>query len=461
MLALLSAMVVGTAVAGLQGTDEILAWVVQPRVLLIASVANVIVLAFRLYAAIDAYRAAGAGCRRAPAPSPVAAGLGAAGLALVVVLVAAPHAVAGYYAYLSHDVLTTVFNKADAAPSTTSLPPTTTTVVRSSTTTTTAVTSTESTTTTTESLGDIAGGLDAGDDGLLSLLLLGTDAGYGRRGARADVVMVATIDLTDGYVALFGIPRNTGNVPLRGEAAAVLGTDTYPDMITNLYSHSLDHPQLAPEGDDPGAAVLSEAVGTMLGIPVDYYAVVDMGGFVDLVDAFGGVDLNVKKPINVRMSPPVKGEDWRVYNIPAGRQHLDGHEALAFARSRTGNSDYDRMRRQRCVLKALLYQNGAAELAFNFPSIAGVVRDHVKTSIPLEILPVLVKMRSKLKTDQMLTVGFTPDHYLAGRNSLGYNILDLERVQATVRQVVSDPEQALIDQAAAGMVDTSDCWKVD
>jgi LCP family protein required for cell wall assembly len=304
--------------------------------------------------------------------------------------------------------------------------------------------------------------LDWGADQRLTLLLIGTDAGYGRRGARADSVMVATVDLEKGSVALFGIPRNTGSLPLSDEAAAALGTDVYPEMISNLYEAAQDHPELAPEGGDPGAVVLRDTASRLLGIPIHHYAVVDMGGFVDLVDAFGGIKINVKERVWVRLSPPTKDEDYRVYDIKPGIQELDGHEALAFARSRTGNSDYDRMRRQRCVIMALLYQNGVKDLVLNFPEVIKVFQERMKTDIPIDRLQDLVRVRSKVQTDKMVSVGFGPPDYIRGRNELNYNILDTELVRATVLEYINEPEKILEQQkAAAEETGGTDCWKVD
>jgi cell envelope-related function transcriptional attenuator common domain len=394
-------------------------------------------LAFRLFAVIDAYRvggvggsgAGGGGAHHAGSENPASApllrvGIAVTALTLLLVLTAAPHGIAGYYTYLSHDLLTSVFvSERDTEPSSVPGEPSTTALVPSSTSTTpmvVAITTRSATTvipaSTTTSATDAALALEPGEDRRLTLLLIGTDAGYGRKGARADSIIVGTVDLQTGFVALFGIPRNTGDLPLRGQAAKALGTKTYTGMISDLYEEAWDHPELAPEGGNPGAEVLRQAVSTLLGIPVDYYAVIDMGGFVDLVDAFGGITLNVKDRIHVRLSPPRKGEPCREYDIQPGTRHLSGHEALAFARSRKGTSDYDRMRRQRCVLKALLYQNGAAELALKFSSVVKVVRDHLGTDTPVETLPDLVKVRGRLKTDRMLTVGFMPPDYLAGRN---------------------------------------------
>ncbi len=491
MVGIAVAVLLAAAIVFATGVDRALAWVVEPPVLLTLLGLDAVLLAFRLFAAADAYRIPRPRqeppWRQAAGPMPAAehpvssssaaprrvesstrgAGLAGVALALLLLLVAAPHAVAGYYVYLSHDLVTSVFADEPAAPSTTTnttLAPATTTLATVAPTSTTRATPTSRTVATTAppSTTTTEAPLEWGSDERLTFLLIGTDAGYGRRGARADSIMVATIDLRDGYVALFGIPRNTGDLPLSESAARALGMQTYPGMISDLYEEALGHPELAPQGQNPGAVVLRDTAGALLGLPVHHYAVVDMGGFVDLVDAFGGIKVNVKERVWVRLSPPRPGEDYRVYDIRPGVQELDGHEALAFARSRTGSNDYERMRRQRCVIMALLTQNGAAELALRFPAMVDVIREDLQTDIPLDRLQDLIRVRRQLKTGRMYTEGFGPPDYIDGRNELGYNILDTELVQAAVHAFLDDPEAVLEAQAeAATGEDPSECWRVE
>jgi LCP family protein required for cell wall assembly len=482
MLAVAILLLIAGVVIGLQGVDLVLSWVIQPSVLLGLLVLNVALLAFRLFAVVDAYRTPEAGSRVADVRSTPPDGadglstsqtsatqssaskvLAGAGLVALLLITIAPHAAAGYYTYLSRDLLTTVFVDEEATTSTsTSLPlPTTTSVPTVASTSTTAATSTSLTTSTTQAPPDTTPAIEVGDDQRLTILLIGSDAGYGRTGSRADSIMVATLDLQTGQAALFGIPRNTGSVPLSGAAANALGTEVYVDLISSLYSDARDHPELAPQGKDPGAVVLRDAVSKLLDIPVDYYAVVDMGGFVDLVDAFGGVTLNVKTRVRVRISPPTPDGEWKIYDIEPGKRHLSGLEALAFARSRTGADDYARMHRQRCVLAGLLYQNGPAEMLLKFPKIVKAIQKSLRTDIPIDRLRDLIKIRSKIQSDELITVGFTPPDYITGRNEMGYNILNLKLVQATVRQIIEHPEEVPKTQATDMNVDGSDCWKID
>ena len=476
MLAVVVLLLVACGVVFLQGVDKVLSWMVEPSVLLGLLGLNVALLLFRLYAVIDAYRirrgAPGAGSAATASPTtvaatpplasrPVAAGVG---VALLLLLTLAPHAVAGYYTYVSHDLLTTVFvdeEEGSSPAATTSWTPTSMVPPAATSTSTTGATQSVVTTSTTQAPPETVPPIAGAEDSRITILFVGSDAGYGRTGSRADTIMVATFDLETGRVALFGIPRNTGSAPLSEEAAKVLHKKVYLDLISSLYWEARDHPELAEQGEDSGAVVLRDTVSMLLGIPIDYYAVVDMGGFVEIVDALGGVTVNVEERLWVRLSPPTPDEAWKVYDIKPGIQHLSGLEALAFARSRTGSSDYVRMGRQRCVIAALLDQSGMAEMAWKFPSLASAVKESVRTDISIDTLQKLINIRSKLKSDEMITVGFTPPRYTDGLNEMGYNILDVELVQATVQQIIEHPEDVLAAEEAETEVDTSDCWKIE
>jgi LCP family protein required for cell wall assembly len=252
---------------------------------------------------------------------------------------------------------------------------------------------------------------------------------------RTDVIMVASLDPATGRAALFSIPRNMVQVPFPDGAG--LPYREWPEMINALYGYGTANPQLFPGGNDPGANALKSAIGALLGIPIHYYAMVNMQGFVEVVNALGGVTIDVQFPMQVRLSPPGPGDEWRIYDIPAGRQHLDGYAALAYARSRTGNSDYHRMHRQRCVLGAVAREADPAALLLAFPTLAEVIKGHVQTDIPLELLPELIRLGDGLDTSQLIVVGFVPPTYTAGF-AAGYPIPNVPLIQQRVQQAFSD-----------------------
>jgi LCP family protein required for cell wall assembly len=456
MLAVTALLVVAAAILWRRGLIELVVWLVQPRILIGAVALNVVVLAFRLFAVLDAYRLA----RRqvviagnSLARRVVTASL----LALLLALVSAPHVAAGYYNLLFYDLLTDVFPS--SAPVSLLPTPIPATPLPSTATATLTPSATPTATIPQQSAQVIPPGTDELPTAApatptpeptatlvpppptptpepaperIHVLLLGSDAGPGRWGVRTDVIMVATLDPATGRAALFSIPRNMVQVPFPAALAASLPYTEWPEMINALYGYGAANPQLFPGGNDPGANALKGAIGALLGIPIHYYAIVNMQGFVEVVDALGGVTIDVQFPMRVRLSPPGPDDEWRTYDILAGRQHLDGYAALAYARSRTGNSDYHRMHRQRCVLGAVAREADPANLLLAFPTLAEVIKGHVKTDIPLELLPELIRLGDGLDPNQLVVVGFTPPAYTSGFRA-GYPIPDVALIQQRVQ----------------------------
>lgn len=296
-------------------------------------------------------------------------------------------------------------------------------------------------------------GMSWQERGRLSILLAGSDAAYNRAGARTDVMMVASINLETGQVALFGIPRNLGDVPLSDDVAEIMGFDVYTGMLKWLYGEAQDYPELAPQGQDPGLMAVKGAAEGLLGIPVDYYAMVDMQGFIEVVDLMGGLEIDVAQREQVLLMSPIEGEGWQQYDIQPGEQTLSGHEALAYARSRTGTSDYDRMRRQRCIVASAIDQSELTTLLRIFPDLTDAIRENVLTDIPLDILPDLVMLRDEIRMDELLAIGFTPPDYYLGPSSRGFNLPAVDRIRETVQRAIADPESFIEDGEGPQSID--------
>jgi polyisoprenyl-teichoic acid--peptidoglycan teichoic acid transferase len=277
--------------------------------------------------------------------------------------------------------------------------------------------------------------------GRLSVLISGSDVAPDRDGARTDAMMVATLDIETGQTILFGVPRNYGDIPLPEDIASVLGIEEYPGMLKWLYEDAQDYPELAPDGGDPGMVALKSVISELLGIPIDYYAMVDMVGFIELIDTVGGVEIEVQEPIIVRLLSPLEGEGWQQFEIMPGEQTLDGREALAYTRHRTGTTDYDRMARQRCLVTAMADQADIQTLLTVFPDLLEVVRENVVTDIPLDMLPDLIPLWDVVDTENIISIGFNPPDYLAGQSSDGHNLPEFERILETVQEALENPDQ--------------------
>lgn len=254
----------------------------------------------------------------------------------------------------------------------------------------------------------------------LNVLLVGSDAGPDREGTRTDTMMVASIDTRSGRTILFGLPRNLGHVPFPPESP--MGKK-FPDgfhnradplsgdyLLNAVYAWGRDHPQDAPATPttDPGLNLLHQTISYMLGLELDYYVEVNMAGFAALIDALGGLWVDTgPNPVPVGGILPdgrrVKPDRY----IPAGRQLLNGEDALAFARSRTDSTDYARMGRQRCLLQNLLTQKSPTDILVNFQAVANATTDSVSTNIPQAVLPSLAALAGE-DTVRLESIAFDP-----------------------------------------------------
>ena len=478
---------------GIFGTIEL---AVRPAVLWALVAVNALVLIWRLFAVLDAYRLA----KRGP--------VGRWTVALVValtVVVALPHVVVAAYTVRGAVFIDRVFADDGAVASSNTIAPPSyeadlvpDPAATSSTTTTSVAPTTSSSTTTTdapprrnllyrEGFGDpeavairpelVDSQHEAPfvpfeeriDDTRLTFLLAGGDAGPGRGGLRTDTIMVATVDLETGQAALFGIPRNMAQIPLpkRFEDAfiemeqrlapasdpstwvdedgdgvpdepAFESCHCFPEQINALYPYTRKWTRSFPDDVDPGMAALREVVEHLLGISIDYYVLVDMRAFVALVEAVGGVDVYVKEPLVAEVSPPEEGEPWATVDVDPGWNHLSGTEALAYARARKGSSDYARMERQRCLLRGVAGEADPLTIVRSFPAVADAIEEYVVTDVPVSFLPDLVRAAAKLDVSSIATVGLNPPYYAPLRDHKYHPIPDVDRMRAKVRRVLTE-----------------------
>jgi LCP family protein required for cell wall assembly len=379
---------------------------VQPGALLALLVADIGLLVFRAVAVVDAYLLGSRG--RVLATPRQLRRSAAAGLAGILALTAAPHAAAAFYDLQAYDLLTTVFSGSDPGWKASGRG------------------------------GGTGSSLVTAIPGRLTVLLLGGDAGPDRQGLRTDTMIVASVELKTGKAALFGLPRNLVQAPLPpGPAADFLG-GRFPRPLNELYAFAeLERRDLFPAGRRPGVLAVAGVAETMLGLPIDHYALVDLKGFVDVVDALGGVWVEVKKPVRVEVDRLGTEGPQPAYVLHPGRRRMGGFTALAYVRSRKTTSDYDRMQRQRCLLGSLARQTDPAEVLRAFPKLVNVVKHSIATDIPASRLPSLLEAVGGRRA-AVATVGFTPPTYAAGW-SAGYPIPDVPRIQRTVRKLLHPP----------------------
>lgn len=247
------------------------------------------------------------------------------------------------------------------------------------------------------------------NDGRFNVLLVGGDSGAGRWGLRTDSMTVASIDAKTGKTVLIGLPRNMTNFPFaKGSVmrkAWPKGFNCgYPDCELNGVNTWVgDHQNLFKGVKDPGMEATISAIEGITGLKVNYWAFVNLAGFRGLVDAVGGVTLNVRQPIPVGgLGPDVTGY------IRPGVRKLNGFDTLWFARSRDSSDDYSRMARQKCVMNAMLHQISPQTVLTNFEKIAKASSQMVSTDIPASEVDRFMELALKAKGQPVATLSLVP-----------------------------------------------------
>jgi LCP family protein required for cell wall assembly len=268
--------------------------------------------------------------------------------------------------------------------------------------------------------------------GRYNVLLLGGDSGVDRWGLRPDSITVASIDAESGHTILFGLPRNMQNFPFREDS--VMG-EQFPDgfdcddcYLNSLSTWAADNPELFTTYDEPGVEATIEGVEGITGLKINYYAMVNLKGFRNLVDAVGGVTMNVRDRIPIGgVGGPVTGY------IEPGVQRLDGFQTLWFARSRESADDYSRMARQKCVMNAMLGQLSPRVVVTKFEKIASASQDVISTNLPASELGRFVELALKAKGQPLATVSFVPPLINTGSP-------DIDLVHERVQQAIEKSE---------------------
>ena len=268
-------------------------------------------------------------------------------------------------------------------------------------------------------------------DGRLNVLLIGSDAGPGRWSMRADAIILVSVQIESGRVAGFSVPRYTRGVPLPEPAASAFDCGCLmEDYFNALYVYANQHPDLFPGDDDVtrGLDALSGAAQEFFGVQLDGMVVADLNGFVEIVDAIGGIDINAPEPVYDANYPNPNGRGGVEIYFPAGEQHLDGWHALAYARTRHQDGDVRRMYRQQQVIAALQHEI-SCNLLGNLPAVLQVAKESIWTNLPLEDIPDMIGIHpSSLES-----------HVLFNDYNVTLNPDEVERVQAEVAHAFDDP----------------------
>ena len=386
--------------------------------------ANLVFLALRVFAIFDAWRVS----------ARVTTGAGAVALGVLAAVAAAPHAAVGYAAVRGYSTLDAVFAEEEPRDVLPSRGPFVKEVRRRPVT--------------------LPQGVPLADSrrillqepesfrhAWVTVLLVGSDHGPGNVGDRTDTMVVAALQRDTGRAVLLGVPRNLVEVPLGGVARESLSRFNQP--LNALYSFARTRPELFPGGEDPGATALKQTVSRLLGLRVDYYALVDLDGFRDIVDALGGVRIHVRERLVDSVTRPAWGESKPRIDVYPGRTYrFSGRTALAYVRSRKASSDYGRMARQRCFLSAMADQIDVLTVLRNFGSLTETIADSVHTDIPLDRVPDLIRLVAAVEPRRTLSETFGLEYFARRRMSDRHPIANLGKIRKTVRETILRPQLA-------------------
>ncbi|WP_225047574.1 LCP family protein [Lacticaseibacillus kribbianus] len=241
----------------------------------------------------------------------------------------------------------------------------------------------------------------------LSILLMGTDTGaFGRtevRG-RSDTMILVTVNPTTKVTTMTSIPRDT-------MAQMIGSTGVNIQKVNAAYSLG-------------GADMAVDTVSALLNVPIQQYAVVNMGGLEKVVDAVGGV--NVTVPFDFKNTG---------YTFTKGDMHLTGAAALAYVRMRYEDpkGDYGRAERQRQVITAILKAAPSLNTLANFKTLLTQVQDNLRTSMSLDDMIAIYQhykpAAATVKQDVLQGVGA----YLNGSSYQIASTKELQRVSDKLR----------------------------
>jgi polyisoprenyl-teichoic acid--peptidoglycan teichoic acid transferase len=234
---------------------------------------------------------------------------------------------------------------------------------------------------------------------------------------------------------LVSLPRDMVNVPLGNG-------DVYGPKLNSLLSFAERNPKSFPEG---GMRTLEDAVGTLLGIPIHYYARIDFIGFIAMVDAVGGVDIDVKRPLKAKRYDGY-GLETKGFRLTKGTHHLTGAEALAYARIRkgAGETDFTRAARQQDVIVALRSRvSSGGSLFWKLPTLLDAVANTIRTDVPTTRLPELAAIVDEVRSRDVVRVVI--GHPLVGSANTKYGsslVPKLEKIRAVATRLFSEPGTA-------------------
>lgn len=263
----------------------------------------------------------------------------------------------------------------------------------------------------------------------VNFLLLGVDARPGETGpTRTDTMIVVSLDPATKSVAMLSIPRDLW-VPIPG-----FGEDRIND------AHFFGDWKKYPGG---GPALAKRTIQYNFGIPIDYYVTINFVGFRQVVDAVGGITVDVPKDIN-DPSYPDDTYGYLPLFIAKGVHHFNGDEALQYARTRHQDSDFGRMQRQQQVLKAIRDQALSLNIIPRLPALWAAREGLIQTDLTLDKIVAYAQLSKDIRAENIKSGVIDQSMALGITTPSGAMVLwpDRERIRALIDDLFKPAEGA-------------------
>ena len=279
---------------------------------------------------------------------------------------------------------------------------------------------------------------DAVEDGLLTakdkatIMIMGVDAREDDVG-RSDTLMIAAVDPKRNQASLLSVPRDT-RVKIAGHGW---------DKINAAYAYGS-----AKSGILGGEKLAQRTVEDFLGVNIDHYVVIDTHAFQKIIDAIGGIDIDVEK--RMYYEDPWDDDGGLVIDLRPGKQHMDGKTAVTYVRYRDEEGDIGRIKRQQKFMKACMEKVTSPAIIPKLPTVIKEVMSSVKTDLSFRQL---LEFAGTLKEAQKngLKTEMVPGRplYISG---VSYWIPDVEKLRTTLAETLgiqlSPSARRRLEQAA-------------
>ena len=241
----------------------------------------------------------------------------------------------------------------------------------------------------------------------VTILFTGVDAAPTRSEHLYDSIMVVSYDPQTNSIQMVSVPRASASFPFYfgGVDSPTTKINSIPTYVRNGWIKSPDNPYMT----------LVKEVSYLVGIPINYYAVMNLLGFVAMIDKVGGIDIVNPSAINDPSYDWLDGKTHGFY-LSAGPHHLDGKNALAYVRSRHGadNSDYKRASRQQQVLVALMHKMAEPDQLLKLPDLVSTLGSSISTDFPASQVADYVADAQSVPSDNITQVVLGPPYSMTG-----------------------------------------------